>query len=316
MIYIPNSGEVTALKAILGSLALRVGLFKNALTPDGNTVFGTLQELSQGGGRSYVTKDLPPVVVEDTLTEGKWYLATDVLGKGAAQYCDGAPPATYLEWTFAAADVADAPTVYGAFGWTLIIPFANGSAQINPGDIIAGATSGAKGTVTAVWVASGSWTAGTAAGWLAIKTQTGTFQTGENLKISGQVSTITINDGGAGYAQGDIVSITQTGGSGTKVCITEVAAGVVTAVALVDGGQGHSLATALTTANIVGSGSGLKLNITGLSTAAAAVTNTGTLFGGDSLKTLIFVESFASSIPITLSGQKIQYTLTLTMSTG
>ena len=44
--------------------------------------------------------------------------------------------------------------------------------------------------------------------------------------------------------------------------------------------------------------------------------NTGTLFDGDSLKTLVFMEAFTDPKAVTLSGQKLQYTLTISMGTG
>jgi len=237
VIYITNTGELLGLKAILSSLALRVGLYKNVLNPDGSTNVLLIQELNQGGGRGYAPKDLANVVNESALAGGQWYLSVDNSGRGSAQWCDpvGGPTKPYLEWAFTDADVADGVTVYGAFGYALIIPFNNGSAVINPGDTITGATSAATAEVTAVWLSSGTWGGGDAAGWLAVKNQTGAFQNGENLQVAA---------------------------------------------------------------------------------ATKAVSNTGTLFNGDSLKTLVFMEAFTDPKAVTLSGQKLRYTLTLSMGTG
>jgi hypothetical protein len=237
LIYVPNDGERLALKALLSSCALRVGLFKNVLNPDGSTNFNLIQELTQGGSRGYATKDLPNVVNESGLAAGQWFLSVDSSGRASAQWCDsvGGPSKPYLEWTFNDYDVADGVTIYGAFGFTRIIPFNQGSAAINPGDTVAGASSGASAVVTAVWLTSGSWGEGNAAGWLAVKTQSGAFQNGGNLQVSA---------------------------------------------------------------------------------ATKAVSNTGTLFAGDSLKTLVFMEAFSDPKAVTLGGQKLQYTLTLSMGTG
>jgi hypothetical protein len=237
MIYIPNTGELLALKSILSNLALRVGLYKNVLNPDNSTNFLLIQELNQGGGRGYATKNLPNVVNESALAAGQWFLGVDNSGRGSAQYCDpvGGPAKPYLEWAFNDFDMADNVTIYGAFGYALIIPFKQGATAINPGDTVAGETSLATAAVTAVWLASGSWAGGDAAGWLAVKNQTGVFQNGEDLQVSA---------------------------------------------------------------------------------ATMAVSNTGTLFAGDSLKTLVFMESFTDPKAVTLSGQKLQYTLTLSMGTG
>ena len=73
-------------------------------------------------------------------------------------------------------------------GWTLVplgfeMAFNTGTIALVEGNIITGQTSGATATITRVAVSSGTWTAGTAAGYLMFASVTGTFSAGENLRI-------------------------------------------------------------------------------------------------------------------------------------
>jgi hypothetical protein len=75
-----------------------------------------------------------------------------------------------------------------ASGWTLVplgyeLQFDIGSSEIFDGDVILGQTSGATATVTRVATASGSWTGGTAAGYLNFASVTGTFVAAENIRV-------------------------------------------------------------------------------------------------------------------------------------
>lgn len=74
-------------------------------------------------------------------------------------------------------------------GWTAVslgyeMPFDSGTHELVDGNTITGQTSGAVGTITRVVLQSGSWSAGTAAGYLIFASITGTFSAGENLRIS------------------------------------------------------------------------------------------------------------------------------------
>jgi hypothetical protein len=73
-------------------------------------------------------------------------------------------------------------------GWTLVslgfeLAFNTGTNALAEGNTIVGQTSGATGTITRVVLSSGTWAAGTAAGYLTFASVTGTFQSGENLRI-------------------------------------------------------------------------------------------------------------------------------------
>jgi len=73
-------------------------------------------------------------------------------------------------------------------GWTLVplgyeLAFDTGTTQLNEGNTIVGQTSGATATITRVVLSSGTWAAHTAAGYLTFASVTGTFQSGENLRI-------------------------------------------------------------------------------------------------------------------------------------
>lgn len=66
-----------------------------------------------------------------------------------------------------------------------------GTYSIEPGDIIRGATSGASAITVEITITSGSWAAGTAAGTIRARTQSGTF-VAENLDIGTHLNVATI----------------------------------------------------------------------------------------------------------------------------
>lgn len=75
-------------------------------------------------------------------------------------------------------------------GWVKVtlgktLAFTTGTAIINDGDTVTGATSGATGVVARVSVQSGTWSSGDAAGILVLSSTTGTFSAGEFLKVGG-----------------------------------------------------------------------------------------------------------------------------------
>jgi hypothetical protein len=82
-------------------------------------------------------------------------------------------------------------------GWTAValgrqLSFTSGgTTAIAVGDTITGATSAATAVITKVEVTSGSWAAGTAAGFVCFASQTGTFQS-ENLNIGASLNVATI----------------------------------------------------------------------------------------------------------------------------
>ncbi len=78
-----------------------------------------------------------------------------------------------------------------AGGWAAVtlgkeLSFTNGTNQINDGETVTGQTSGATGVVARVVVQDGSWGGTTlASGRLILSSSTGTFVSGENLRIGG-----------------------------------------------------------------------------------------------------------------------------------
>lgn len=60
-----------------------------------------------------------------------------------------------------------------------------GTSQISIGNTITGGTSNATGIVVATYISSGTWAGGNAAGYLYLKTKTGTFQASEPILVSG-----------------------------------------------------------------------------------------------------------------------------------
>ena len=95
-----------------------------------------------------------------------------------------------------------------ASGWSAMetltkLPFTLGTAEVVIGDTVTGASSSASGVVVDVVISSGTWSGGDAAGYLALKTVSGTFTNGEFLQVSaankatgGTPSTQTLGPGG------------------------------------------------------------------------------------------------------------------------
>jgi hypothetical protein len=315
-VYIPNEAEKEALKAILLQQAIVIGLYKNQVIPDGNTIFSTLEEMPATDPTTYgyIRKYLNNVVKEAAAgVASMWTMSVNSAGKASAIY-----GAAALEWTFLAPDVALGNTVYGVFGYTLVLPFTTGVQPIRVGDVLR--QSAVCAEVTGVNITSGSWAAGDAAGNLYLKNQSGTFLAGASLvgvsrpTATSEIKVLTATPpaGGTGYAVGDLFIIgTGTGGVGR---VTAVSGGVVTAVELITGGKDYTVATQATT-KISGSGNdGLTVAVASLYTSGPAVV-CATL-AGDSSKKLVFVEALTTPIAITTLGQKISYQPTLTMSTG
>lgn len=84
-----------------------------------------------------------------------------------------------------------------ASGWSAValgreVAFTSGGTyEIVEGNTITGATSGATAVITRVVLQTGSWAAGTAAGYLVFASQTGTFQA-ENLNVGANLNVATI----------------------------------------------------------------------------------------------------------------------------
>lgn len=74
---------------------------------------------------------------------------------------------------------------------------------------------------------------------------------------------VTVNAGGTGYAVNDILAVTQGSLDGT-LRVTAVSSGVVTGLAIENQGTSYTVANAVDTTNIVGSGVGCKVNIVGV----------------------------------------------------
>jgi hypothetical protein len=66
-----------------------------------------------------------------------------------------------------------------------LLNFDTGTSEIVAGDTITGATSGKTAVVTSVTLSSGTWSGGTAAGYLSIKNNTGTWTDNENITVLG-----------------------------------------------------------------------------------------------------------------------------------
>lgn len=308
--YAPNCGEIEALRAVILNKPLVLGLYRTTVVPDGSMVIGTLTEMADGGGRGYAAKALSRDIAAASAAD-KWVLSTNAQGRAEAGYNNAV-----LTWTFNAFDVADGYTVQGVFAYTWRLPFDAGAKEIKVGDVIKGVTSAATGVVAEVCLLSGTWAAGTAAGYLTIGTKTGTFQDGENITILGAVSTFSISAAGTGYALGDIITITQTGASGAKLVVTAVDGyGGITDAVVVEGGMNYTVDTGLATVALTGSGNDdAEIDISTLAATVYAVTNTGAT--ADASKVLITVWAFPAGVEIATDGQSITWDMKLALYSG
>jgi hypothetical protein len=310
-IYVPNQGEKEALRAILKTKALVLGLYKTAVIGEGATLFESLTEWPADGGRAYARKELSTDIVEDAVAASKWFLTTNALGRAEGQYNNAV-----LSWAFNAVDVADVASVYGVFAFSWALPFDAGAIEVKVGDKIKGATSGATGIVTGVCVISGTWGAGTAAGQLDIMTKTGTFQDGENITIVGAINATSLGTAaGTGYAVGDMFNIIQAGASGGKGIVLTVNAGAVVTFAVINPGTGYTVANNKTTTKITGGGDdALTVDVDSLAATVYAVTNTGAT--ADAHKRLMAIWPFASPLAITADGQAATWDMKMALATG
>lgn len=313
--FYPNEGEILMQMFGLSGLPQKVGLFRNVVPQDGGVTFTSFTELPSGGGRNYATKTIDNAINMSALTLNQWFISTNAAGRSEAAYCAQSPPTTYMEWVFNSTDVADGYSVYGAFRWVEVLPFDSGSLvndrQLQVGDVIVGGTSGAYGTIAAIVLFSGTWAAGTAAGWIVLKTTSGTWQDGEAIAIKGEVATIAAapTAGGTGYADGDLVKVVETGGDEALIVVVLTAAGVVTDMALAHGGKGYSVASGKTTSKITGAGNDdLTIEVTAIGNATKdyATTNTGTLFAGDLHKKVVVADLLTTPQAVSAS-KPVQY---------
>ena len=316
MWYVPNVGEREMLKDFLLSQGVVLGIYSNVVVPDGSTVIGTLVELPTGGGEGYAPVALTRDLIETLETAAKWYVSQDAAGKAKGQYGLAASP---VAWVFNAVDVAHVLTAYGIFAYTWVLPFDAGSKEIKVGDTIKSA-GGATGIVTAVELqGTGTWGAGTAAGYLKIMTKTGAFVNNENIFVQGEVATLnaTPTVPGSGYAIGDLFLITTGGEKAVGVVLTVDGGGGVLSIGTVPaaGGRNYTTGTGKVTAKITGGGdNALTVNIAALASAAYAQTNTGA--AADASKQLLAVEPFSAGKPIDTVTQQITFLPIFTYSTA
>ncbi len=110
---------------------------------------------------------------------------------------------TALTMTGAAADKSiinsrDGQDINGTNGGTIktvsAFEFSSGSELPKIGDQLAGATSSATGTVELVNVDNGAWVDGDAEGYVYLSSVSGTFQSAENLNITGGTANVMTTD--------------------------------------------------------------------------------------------------------------------------
>jgi hypothetical protein len=159
-------------------------------------VFAVADDLYVGGIlKATVTVLGATATITSSLSSQYTYLAAEVY-RAVITTVPGAGPirgvvyygSTVYAWRNNVGETAMAIYKSTTSGWALVplgfeLAFNTGTTQLNDGNVIVGQTSGATGTITRVVLSSGTWAAGTAAGYLTFASVTGTFQSGENLRI-------------------------------------------------------------------------------------------------------------------------------------
>lgn len=115
----------------------------------------------------------------------------------------------------------DADEVHTAFlgGDRYAVPFSSGgTTEVEVGDTVTGATSGATATVSQVLVYSGTWAGGDAAGFFIVRDVVGTFQS-ENVYVSSD-STSGTDDATVTVNVNHTVSIIDSGSGATDLALT------------------------------------------------------------------------------------------------
>ena len=310
---LPNSGKMNRLISQLSRRTVQLGLYKNVVTPtDGSLTAYSLTEMPTSGGRGYAPMELARTINLSALAASQWYIALNSSGKAQAQYSNAA-----LQWTMTSVEVGDANTPQGGFGYCWFLPFDGGAGEIRVGDHIKGGTTGATAVVTDVVLISGSWAAGTAAGYLYLETKSGSFQDDEAITLIGLIVALAVGaNAGANYANGDIFSVTQANATEGVGVVTANSGGAVTSTVRLRGGENYTSANGLATSKVTGNGdNNLTANITALPSVTMAQTNTGTENSGDAHKELMFLSAIATPVQITTIGQPITITPTLTEDT-
>jgi hypothetical protein len=189
-LYFTNIGELELMRSILAMQEWNVGLYKNVLSADGSLTMLSVVEMPTGSSRAYVRKTLTMDFAE-AASANKWYLSLNSAGKAEGIYHN-----TYLDFEFNSYDVLDVNTVYGVFGFCIIVPFDAGLAAGPPavGATITGA-GGATGIVTGVILTSGTWAGGTAAGYFFVKTRNATAFVNNEVISVGATPMATSNTG-------------------------------------------------------------------------------------------------------------------------
>lgn len=209
----PSEATYSAITVANGAVLAVGNVISNPLA----TATGTVIAIS--GNSIFYTKATGGFAISDAVVVGASALTT-VTALGAAAVVSSADSATYTYLAaeqyrpdiqavpgsgrirglvyFHTADVyawrntADntAMQIYksGTSGWTLVplgyeMAFNTGTVELVEGNIIVGQSSGATATITRVAVSSGTWTAGSAEGYLNFASVTGNFTAGENLRI-------------------------------------------------------------------------------------------------------------------------------------
>jgi hypothetical protein len=212
----PNpSDAVYATATVVNTAVLAVG---NTIANFAGTITGVIIAIT--GSDIVYTKAVGDFSVSDNLYVSS-VLKTSIVSLGASVSADGVTAAQYsalaanvyradisavpgsgsilgvcylyttdevFAWRNNAAGTAKAIYKGTTGGWTLVplgyeMGFSTGSNELFEGDTITGQTSGAVATVKRIVLSSGTWAAHTAAGYLIFASVTGTFSTGENLRI-------------------------------------------------------------------------------------------------------------------------------------
>lgn len=201
-----NVGDGTC-TSVTGGKYVKVGTYTlTCIETHLNTgVFSVKGVNGEAIGTAYVAEVFTSAEINFTLNDGATdFAAGDVftiaVPAGGGQYrainfsgVDGSAIAAGI--LFAAVDAS-------ASGEHTLAYTSGGTYEIQPGDIITGATSGATARVVSVGQTSGTWAGGDAAGTFVLDTVSGTFQA-ENLNVGANSNVATIGGASTAVAAAD-----------------------------------------------------------------------------------------------------------------
>ena len=220
---VPTTGTLTGtgngtMTSVTGGLNVQVGDYTMtcilAVTNGGmfdvkdpaGKIIGTCEITAGASGTAVFTSDEINFTITDAGTDfilGDYFTVTVPAGGGQVRELDvdGVDGSAIAVGILGPQDVTAAASGDRTVSYT-----SGGTYEINPGDIITGATGGATARVVSITLTSGTWAGGDAAGVITVDGQSGTFEA-EELNVEANTSVATIAANTAAVAAADTAGV-------------------------------------------------------------------------------------------------------------